>query len=142
MAMIHRVRWKFQDNKHHRSFVAERLKALKDGLKADVHANTSEHSLRLATWNIMHFGNSGGYDRTEESMLYIAEIIDHFDICLTRSAQIPRRPELWSCCGSTMASSGAGFILTMTSTSRPGIQPRTSPERWSSRSSWWSWTLT
>lgn len=80
MAMIHRVRWKFQDNKHHRRFVAERLKALKDGLKADVHANTSEHSLRLATWNIMHFGNSGGYDRTEESMLYIAEIIDHFDL--------------------------------------------------------------
>ena len=80
MAKIHRVRWGFEDNPKHRKFVAEKLKALKDGLKADVHDRTSEHSLRLATWNIMHFGNSGSYDRTEESMLYIAEIIDHFDL--------------------------------------------------------------
>jgi endonuclease/exonuclease/phosphatase family metal-dependent hydrolase len=80
MAKIHKVRWGFKDNPAHRKFVAERLKGLRAGLRADVHAKTSEHSLRLATWNIMHFGNSGGYDRTVESMLYIAEIIDHFDL--------------------------------------------------------------
>lgn len=80
MAKIYRVRWGFKSNPAHRKFVAERLKGLKEGLKADVHATTSEHSLRLATWNLMHFGNSGSYDRTEESMLYIAEIIDHFDL--------------------------------------------------------------
>jgi hypothetical protein len=80
MAKIHRVRWGFKDNEAHRKFVAERLKSLRAGLRADVHEQTNEHSLRLATWNIMHFGNSGGYDRTVESMLYIAEIIDHFDL--------------------------------------------------------------
>jgi endonuclease/exonuclease/phosphatase family metal-dependent hydrolase len=80
MAKILKVRWGFKDNAAHRKFVAERLKALRAGLRADVHSKTSEHSLRLATWNIMHFGNSGGYDRTVESMLYIAEIIDHFDL--------------------------------------------------------------
>ncbi len=80
MAKIHRVRWGFQDNRKHQKFVAERLKGLKEGLKTDIHDKTSEHSLRLATWNIMHFGNSGSYDRTDESMLYIAEIIDHFDL--------------------------------------------------------------
>lgn len=80
MAKIHRVRWGFKDNAAHRKFVAGRLKDLRAGLRQDVHSQTNEHSLRLATWNIMHFGNSGGYDRSVESMLYIAEIIDHFDL--------------------------------------------------------------
>ncbi|BDI60878.1 endonuclease/exonuclease/phosphatase family protein [Qipengyuania nanhaisediminis] len=80
MAKIHRVRWGFRTDAEHRRFVAERLKALKTGLKAEIHDTTNERSLRLATWNIMHFGNSGTYDRTVESMLYIAEIIDHFDL--------------------------------------------------------------
>lgn len=80
MTMIDRVRWQFADNPVHREFVAERLLGLKNALKAEIHAGTDEQSLRLATWNIMHFGNSGGYDRTPESMLYIAEIIDHFDL--------------------------------------------------------------
>lgn len=80
MAMIHRVRWGFTSNPAHRSFVAKRLKGLRAGLRQDVHSQTSEHGLRLATWNIMHFGNAGSYDRTVESMLYIAEIIDHFDL--------------------------------------------------------------
>lgn len=78
--MINRVRWKFRDNPAHRRFVAERLMALKHALRGEIHGTTSEHSLRLATWNVMHFGDGGGYDRTEESMLYIAEIIDHFDL--------------------------------------------------------------
>lgn len=80
MTMIDRVRWQFADNPAHREFVAERLLGLKHALGEEIHGGTAESSLRLATWNIMHFGNSGGYDRTPESMLYIAEIIDHFDL--------------------------------------------------------------
>jgi len=77
---IHRVGWKFEDNPAHRTFVATRLVDLKAALHGQVRENTSELSLRLATWNIMHFSDGGGYDRTTESMLYIAEIIDHFDL--------------------------------------------------------------
>lgn len=63
-----------------RVHVAERLQALKAALRAEVHGGSNERSLRLATWNIMHFGSGGGYVRRPESMLYIAEIIDHFDL--------------------------------------------------------------
>jgi endonuclease/exonuclease/phosphatase family metal-dependent hydrolase len=80
MTMINSLRWKFEDKPAHRRFVAERLRALKAALRQEIHGGTNERSLRLATWNIMHFGNGGAYQRTSESMLYIAEIIDHFDL--------------------------------------------------------------
>ncbi|OWV34700.1 hypothetical protein B5C34_08435 [Pacificimonas flava] len=53
---------------------------MKAKLRAEVHGSSDERSLRLATWNLMHFGNGGAYRRTPESMLYIGEIIDHFDL--------------------------------------------------------------
>ncbi|MCW3835359.1 endonuclease/exonuclease/phosphatase family protein [Sphingomonas canadensis] len=82
MTIIRTLRWKdeFRGNPAHQKFVAERLKGLKAALRAQIHDGTGERSLRLATWNLMHFGDGGGYDRTTESMLYIAEIIDHFDL--------------------------------------------------------------
>ena len=64
----------------HRAFVAQRLLALKSALRAQIHAGSDERSLRLATWNLMHFGSGGAYERQTESLLYIAEIIDHFDL--------------------------------------------------------------
>ncbi|MEM5471953.1 endonuclease/exonuclease/phosphatase family protein [Hoeflea sp. AS60] len=78
MSFISSIRYIKPDE--HRAFVAERLKALKKQLDDDIHAKTSDSSLRLATWNIMHFSDGGAYDRTTESLLYIAEIIDHFDL--------------------------------------------------------------
>lgn len=80
MTKINSLRWKFEHQPEHRNFVAGRLLALKAALRAEIHDGTNERSLRLATWNIMHFGDGGGYQRTAESMLYIAEIIDHFDL--------------------------------------------------------------
>lgn len=84
MTMIHQLRWQFTPERgvpvEHQKFVAGRIKALKEALRTEIHGTTSDRSLRLATWNLMHFGNSGGYQRTAESMLYIAEIIDHFDL--------------------------------------------------------------
>jgi exonuclease III len=71
---------KFIQPEVHRHFVAERLLALKDQLRRDIHARSSERALRLATWNIMHFSDGGGYQRSTESLLYIAEILDHFDL--------------------------------------------------------------
>lgn len=80
MTKIHRVRWRFEDQPEHRKFIADKLIGLKNALESEVRNTTDESSLRLATWNIMHFGNGGAYNRSEESMLYIAEIIDHFDL--------------------------------------------------------------
>jgi len=78
MTFIHLI--KDVEPEAHRRFVAERLLALKERLRHEIHGVSDEHSLRLATWNIMHFGDGGAYTRTDESMLYIAEIIDHFDL--------------------------------------------------------------
>jgi endonuclease/exonuclease/phosphatase family metal-dependent hydrolase len=78
MSFISSIRYIKPDG--HRAFVAERLKALKEQLDADIYDRTDANSLRLATWNIMHFSDGGSYDRTTESLLYIAEIIDHFDL--------------------------------------------------------------
>lgn len=78
MTRIHSLRWRFSDPAY-RTFVAERLAGLKTALSAEI-SGTGERNLRLATWNLMHFGDGGGYRRTLESMLYIAEIIDHFDL--------------------------------------------------------------
>lgn len=68
------------DPEQHRVFVAERLLALKAQLARDIRDQSNERSLRLATWNIMHFSDGGGYQRTPEALLYIAEILDHFDL--------------------------------------------------------------
>ena len=78
MSFISSIRYIKPDD--HRAFVAERLKALKTQLDEDIQSRVGEGSLRLATWNIMHFSDGGAYDRTTESLLYIAEIIDHFDL--------------------------------------------------------------
>ncbi len=74
--------WKLRtiQNAAHRVHVSQRLRALRDQLKSEVTDKTSEHDLRLATWNLMHFGDGGGYWRNVDAMLYIAEIIDHFDL--------------------------------------------------------------
>jgi len=64
----------------HRRFVADRLMLLKSRLRSEIHSASDERSLRLATWNLMHFGDGGAYHRTTESLMYIAEIIDHFDL--------------------------------------------------------------
>lgn len=74
--------WKIRtiDNAAHRAHVADRLRDLRNQLAEQVTSKTSEHDMRLATWNLMHFGNSGGYWRQTDALLYISEIIDHFDL--------------------------------------------------------------
>jgi endonuclease/exonuclease/phosphatase family metal-dependent hydrolase len=73
--------WKLRRLKpEHRRHVADRLLALRNALREQVTENRKSGELRIATWNLMHFGGSGSYKRTTESLLYIAEIIDHFDL--------------------------------------------------------------
>ena len=56
--------------------VVERLLELRKQLSAQVPEKTATQTLLLATWNIREFGKN----RLQESLYYIAEIIDHFDI--------------------------------------------------------------
>ncbi len=73
--------WKLRRlNAKHRKHVANRLLALRAGLREQVLEKKGVGELRIATWNLMHFGGSGGYKRSTESLQYIAEIIDHFDL--------------------------------------------------------------
>ncbi len=74
--------WKLRTikSKAHQIFVSKRLRALRDQLKTEITDRTGENDLRLATWNIMHFGSDGASQRQIDAMLYIAEIIDHFDL--------------------------------------------------------------
>ena len=66
--------------KNHRQHVAKRLLDLRVGLRTEVTQKEGAGELKIATWNLMHFGGSGGYKRSTESLQYIAEIIDHFDL--------------------------------------------------------------
>ena len=60
-------------------WIAQHLKTLRDQLHAEIERDRDPNSLIIGSWNIKHF--DGGRPRLPESFHYIAEIIDHFDIC-------------------------------------------------------------
>ncbi len=59
---------------------AERLLKLREALEREVPERHIGGSLLLATWNIREFDSPAYGDRSDEPLLYIAEIIDHFDL--------------------------------------------------------------
>lgn len=60
-------------------WIADRLLRLRAMLNGDIISRRQPNSLIIGSWNIRHF--DGGRKRMDESFHYIAEIIDHFDIC-------------------------------------------------------------
>ena len=74
MASYKKIR-KIED-KSVKARVVERLLTLRQQLKEQVPEKTATQTLLLATWNIREFGDN----REKESLYYIAEVIDHFDI--------------------------------------------------------------
>lgn len=60
-------------------WIADRLLRLRALLKDEITSTRKPNSLIIGSWNIRHF--DGGRPRLPESFHYIAEIIDHFDIC-------------------------------------------------------------
>ena len=60
-------------------WVAKHLQALRLQLHEEIEKDRQPNSLIIGSWNIKHF--DGGRPRLPESFHYIAEIIDHFDIC-------------------------------------------------------------
>ena len=60
-------------------WIADRLLRLRAMLNGQITSRRLPNSLIVGSWNIRHF--DGGRPRLPESFHYIAEIIDHFDIC-------------------------------------------------------------
>lgn len=66
-------------------WIADHLLALRRDLAAQIKSTRKPNSLILGSWNIRHF--DGGRPRLRESFHYIAEIIDHFDICAVQEVK-------------------------------------------------------
>lgn len=60
-------------------WIAQRILRVRAMLNGDIVSKREPNSLIIGSWNIKHF--DGGRLRLNESYHYIAEIIDHFDIC-------------------------------------------------------------
>ena len=60
-------------------WIADRLLRLRALMNGQITSRRRPNSLIIGSWNIRHF--DGGRKRLDESYHYIAEIIDHFDIC-------------------------------------------------------------
>ena len=61
------------------SWISSRLLTLRHDLNEVIKKDRNQNSLIIGSWNIRAF--DGGMPRLDESYHYIAEIIDHFDIC-------------------------------------------------------------
>ena len=60
---------------------AKRLLSLRNRLKKQVAQRNALSSLVMATWNLRELGADQKFGtRLDESLLYIAEIISHFDL--------------------------------------------------------------
>ncbi|MBY5973761.1 endonuclease/exonuclease/phosphatase family protein [Ferrimonas balearica] len=66
-------------------WIADRLLRLRALLNGQITARRRPDSLIIGSWNIRHF--DGGRPRLHESFHYIAEIIDHFDICAVQEVK-------------------------------------------------------
>src|SRR5262245_997769 len=61
--------------------VAKRLLSLRNRLKKQVPQRNALSSLIMATWNLRELGADVKFGtRLDESLLYIAEILSHFDL--------------------------------------------------------------
>lgn len=67
------------------SWIAARLIKLRDNIRASKLGSRHHKNLVIGSWNIRAFDE--GTPRRDESYHYIAEIIDHFDICAVQEVK-------------------------------------------------------
>ena len=72
------------------SWISSRLLTLRHDLYKGIKKNRQANSLIIGSWNIRAFDN--GVLRMDESYHYIAEIIDHFDICAIQEVKNDLNP--------------------------------------------------
>ncbi|BFP43211.1 hypothetical protein FGF1_40560 [Flavobacteriaceae bacterium GF1] len=77
------------DYSNKQSWISSRLLTLRHDLYLSIEKDRHPDSLIVGSWNIRAF--DGGMPRMDESYHYIAEIIDHFDICAVQEI----KKDLW-----------------------------------------------
>ncbi len=78
------------DSAEKRRWIATRLVALRAALNERIGAERDPRAIVIGSWNIRAF--DGGRPRLDESYHYIAEVIDHFDICALQEVRPDLRP--------------------------------------------------
>lgn len=71
-------------------WISSRLLTLRHDLHEVIQKDRKPNSLIIGSWNIRAF--DGGVSRMDESYHYIAEIIDHFDICAIQEVKSSLKP--------------------------------------------------
>ncbi len=72
------------------SWISKRLLALRETMRASELGRRDNKNLVIGSWNIRAFDE--GTPRRDESFHYIAEIIDHFDICAVQEVKQDLEP--------------------------------------------------
>lgn len=72
------------------AWIASRLLTLRHDLHNHIKKDRQPNSLIIGSWNIRAFDN--GIPRLDESYHYIAEIIDHFDVCAIQEVKNDLEP--------------------------------------------------
>ncbi|MEM7624920.1 MAG: hypothetical protein AAF333_04765 [Planctomycetota bacterium] len=71
-------------------WIASRLLTLRHDLHQCIEKDRKPNSLIVGSWNIRAF--DGGLPRLDESYHYIAEVVDHFDICAIQEVKTALEP--------------------------------------------------
>ena len=79
-----------QDYPNKQAWIAARLLTLRHDLYETIKRDRQPNSLIIGSWNIRAFDD--GVPRMDESYHYIAEIIDHFDICAIQEVKTDLAP--------------------------------------------------
>lgn len=79
-----------QDYPNKQKWISSRLLTLRHDLYQTIQKDRQPNSLIIGSWNIRAFDD--GVPRMDESYHYIAEIIDHFDICAIQEVKTDLAP--------------------------------------------------
>jgi len=92
MAFYHQLRnYKDdQDYPNKQKWISSRLLTLRHDLYQSIQKDRQPNSLIIGSWNIRAFDD--GVPRMDESYHYIAEIIDHFDVCAIQEVKTDLAP--------------------------------------------------
>jgi len=92
MAFYHNLKWyeNDADYSNKQAWISARLLTLRHDLYETIEKDRQPKSLIIGSWNIRAFDD--GVPRMDESYHYIAEIIDHFDICAIQEVKTDLAP--------------------------------------------------
>lgn len=92
MAFYHTLKTYGDDSDYpdKQAWVSSRLLTLRHDLNETIKKDRQPNSLVIGSWNIRAFDD--GIPRLDESYHYIAEIIDHFDICAIQEVKNDLKP--------------------------------------------------